>query len=184
VSSGAVDSAIALLLREPQRERRKQKMEIRNLSSWFRGRGVFHMRRTESSSKSVRKYQKAVKPAASRTRGSGKRAVNRTAIRRRNDGPKSTKPNRWKIPVCICGGTKFAVAGGDGMEYVALKCQSCGEDRVLRVRGSGGDGCAVHGQDWNDYHRGLSAFDAGQAVPPGIPGQGGALNAGRRERIA
>src|SRR5207245_4616650 len=33
-------------------------------------------------------------------------------------------------------------------------------------------------------HRGLSAFDAGQAVPPGIPRQGGALDAGRRERIA
>jgi hypothetical protein len=85
------------------------------------------MRIAKSPDKSVRKCQKAV-TVTPRIR----RSANR---RRRNDGPKSTKPNRWKIPVCICGGTKFAVAGGDGMEYVALKCQGCGEDRVLRVQG-------------------------------------------------
>jgi hypothetical protein len=93
------------------------------------------MRIAKSPDKSVRQCQKAVSPVAPRVRGSGKRTVNQTAIRRRNDGSRSTKPNPWKIPPCTCGGTTFALVGSDGMEYVALKCQSCGEDRVLRVRG-------------------------------------------------
>jgi hypothetical protein len=94
------------------------------------------MRRTKSSNKSVRKCQKGIGKAGSRIRRSGKRAVNRTAIRRRNVGSKSIKPNPWKIPPCNCGSTDFALVGSDrAMEYVAVKCESCGEERVLHVQG-------------------------------------------------
>jgi hypothetical protein len=93
------------------------------------------MRRNKSSGNSIRNCGKAIGPVASRIRGPGKRTVNHTAIRRRNDGSRSTKPSPRKFPPCACGGTRFAVVGSDGMEHVALKCRSCGEDRVLRVRG-------------------------------------------------
>ena len=36
----------------------------------------------------------------------------------------------------MCGGTTFAVVGGDGaMVYVAVKCRGCGEERVLHIQG-------------------------------------------------
>jgi hypothetical protein len=61
--------------------------------------------------------------------------VNLTAIRRRNVGSKSTKTNPWKIPPCNCGGTDFALVGSDGaMEYVAVKCESCGKEYVLHIQ--------------------------------------------------
>jgi len=67
----------------------------------------------------VRKCGKAIGPAGSRIRGSGKPTANRG---RRNDGSPSTKPNPWKIPACACGGTKFAVVGSDGGPYFAVQC--------------------------------------------------------------
>jgi hypothetical protein len=85
--------------------------------------------------KLVRKCGKAIGPAGSRIRRCGKRSVNRTAIRRRNDGLKPTKPNPWKIPTCMCGGANFAVVGGDGGMYVALQCESCRKEYVFRLRG-------------------------------------------------
>jgi hypothetical protein len=88
--------------------------------------------RTKSSNKSVRKRQKGVAASGSRLGRCGEPTANRG---RRNDASKSTKPNPRKIQPCACGGTTFAPIGGDGMEYVALKCRRCGEDRVLRVRG-------------------------------------------------
>jgi hypothetical protein len=91
------------------------------------------MRRNRSSGNPIRKCGKAIGPVASRIARRGKRAANRG---RRNDGSKSTIPNPPKIPPCNCGGTTFALVGSDGaMVYVAVKCQSCGEQRVLHVRG-------------------------------------------------
>jgi len=40
-----------------------------------------------------------------------------------------------KIPRCECGGTTFALVGGDGMEYVAVQCEACCKQYVFRVRG-------------------------------------------------
>jgi hypothetical protein len=41
-----------------------------------------------------------------------------------------------KIPRCACGGTTFALVGGDGaMVYFAVRCESCGKEYVFRVRG-------------------------------------------------
>jgi hypothetical protein len=90
------------------------------------------MRRNKSFSNPIRKCGKAIGPVASRVRGSGKPTANHN---RRNDGSPSKKPNPWRIPPCACGSTTFALVGGDGMEYVAVKCWGCGEDRVLRVQG-------------------------------------------------
>jgi hypothetical protein len=85
--------------------------------------------RTKPPRKPMRTCQKDVAAAGSRIRRSGNR-------NRRNDGSKSAKPNPRKIPPCTCGGTNFAVVGSDGaMVYVAVKCQSCGEERVLHVQG-------------------------------------------------
>jgi hypothetical protein len=90
------------------------------------------MRRNKSFSNPIRKCGKAIGPVASRVRGSGKPTANHN---RRNDGSKSTIPNPPKIPPCTCGGTNFAVVGSDGMEYVALQCESCRKDYVSRLRG-------------------------------------------------
>jgi hypothetical protein len=85
--------------------------------------------RNRSPRKLVRKCGKAVGPAGSRIRQSGK------PTQRRNDGSKSTKPNPWKIPPCKCGVTNFAVVGGDGGMYFAVQCESCRKEYVFRVRG-------------------------------------------------
>ena len=93
------------------------------------------MRRNKSFSNPIRKCGKAIGPVASRVRGSGKRSVNRTAIRRRNDGLKPTKLDLSKIPPCACGSTTFALVGSDGAMYVAFQCESCRKEYVLRLRG-------------------------------------------------
>jgi len=85
------------------------------------------MRIAKSPDKSVRKCQKAV-TVTPRIRRSANRG-------RRNDGPKSTKPNPWKIPPCNCGGTTFAMVGSDGGKYFAVQCESCQKQSVFRVRG-------------------------------------------------
>jgi hypothetical protein len=41
----------------------------------------------------------------------------------------------YAIPPCNCGGTDFALVGGDGGKYFAVRCKSCRKEYVFRVRG-------------------------------------------------
>jgi len=82
-----------------------------------------------------KKCGQAIGKAGSRIRRCGKRTGNLTAIRRRNDGSPSKKPNPWRIPPCACGVTKFALVGSDGGKYFAVQCESCRKDYVFRLRG-------------------------------------------------
>ena len=90
------------------------------------------MRRNKSFSNPIRKCGKAIGPVASRVRGSGKPTANHN---RRNDGSPSKKPNPWRIPPCACGSTTFALVGGDGGMYFAVRCKSCRKQSVFRLRG-------------------------------------------------